>query len=240
MKAGGEFEAGNVSTVTDTEATITVSEYGEWEVRVQGCNAAGCGPEAEQETTLVALPGAVENLEITTEPGKLDLLARWDVVDGATSYKLRWRQSGGDFKAGNAATVTGATQFITVSGYDRWEVRVQACNDAGCGPEAGRTVDVVQELRSSLEEARDDGGNDRARTFTANWDEVKDAASYTLRWRRIGANAPAQEQAQRNGAVRQARSGSSAQGADAQPDNRIDFPAGQNSTDFDRARRWRV
>ena len=231
--AGGEFEAANAATVTDTSAAITVPDYGEWEVRLQGCNDAGCGPEATGTVTLVQIPGEPENLELNTEAGSLDVLATWDEVDGATSYKLRWRQAGGEFEADNAATVADAMQFITVSDYGQWEVHAQGCNDAGCGPEASRTVDVVKVLRSSLA-AQDAGGDDRPRTITANWDPVPDAASYTLRWQRIGVNPPEQEQAQRNSALRQAQSASGgiAQRANAQPENRITVPAGQTSAEF--------
>ena len=96
-------------------------------------------------------------------------------------------------------------------------------------------MDVVKKLRSSLEPAQDAGGNDRPRSITANWDPVPGAASYTLQWQRIGVNLPEQEQAQRNGALRQARSASGvvrAEGGIAQPENRIDFPAGQTSAEF--------
>ena len=233
-QVGGEFESSNAATVTGTSANITLSGYGSWQVRVRGCNDAGCGPEVEQAVALVQIPGEPDNLEVNAEPGSLSLLATWDAVDGASSYKLRWRQSGGDFKADNAATVTDATQFITVSDYGQWEIRVQNCNDDACGAEASRTVDVVKKLRSSLEPAQDAGGNDRPRSITANWDPVPGAASYTLQWQRIGVNLPEQEQAQRNGALRQARSASGvvAQKVNAQPENRITVPADQTSAEF--------
>ena len=232
-ESGGSFEADNAVTVTDASSTITVSGYGSWQVRVQACNDAGCGPEVERAVTLVA-PGELSNFTVSTKPGSLDLLATWDAVEGATSYKLRWRQSGGEFEADNAATVTDAMQFITVSDYGQWEVRVRSCDDDGCGEEASRTMDVVKELRSSLEPAQDAGGDDRPRSITANWDPVPGAASYTLQWQRIRVNLPEQEQAQRDVALRQVRSASGgvAQKANAQPENRITFPAGQTSAEF--------
>ena len=231
-ESGGEFEADNAATVTDATTTITVSDYGEWQVRLKACNETGCGTEVEQAATLVASPDELSNFTVITEPGSLNILATWDEVEGATSYKLRWRESDGEFETDNAATVTDTAQFITVSDYGQWEVRVQGCNDNGCTPEASRTVDVVRELRSSLA-AQDAGGNDRPRTITASWDEVEDAASYTLRWQRVG-NLLEQEQAQRDGAVRQAQSASGgiAQRANAQPENRINVPAGQTSAEF--------
>ena len=232
-QAGGEFEANNAATVTDATANITVPSYGSWQVRLQACNAAGCGPEVERAVTLVQTPDELSNFTVSTESGSLDILATWDEVEGATSYKLRWRQADGSFEADNTATVTGATQFITVSDYGQWEVRVQGCNDAGCSAEASRTVDVVRGLRSSLA-AQDAGGDDRSRTITVNWDQVPGASSYTLLWQRIGVNLPEQEQAQRDGSLRQAQSASGgiAQRANAQPVNRITVPAGQTSAEF--------
>ena len=134
----GEFEAGNAATATaaDTSNTITAPDYGEWEVRLQGCNEVGCGTEAEQTVTLLAAPGEPQSLTLEAVPGKLDILAKWQAVSGATSYKLRWRLSGGEFEADNAATVSGGLRVITVPEKGQWEVRLQACNDAGCGPEA--------------------------------------------------------------------------------------------------------
>ena len=172
-------------------------------------------------------------------------MATWDEADGATSYKLRWRLSGGEFEADNAATVTDAMQFITMSDYGQWELSLQACNDAGCGPEASRTVDVVQELRSSLEPAQDAGDNPQRRTITAIWDPVPDAAAYTLLWQRVDSDAPTQP-----GADRQSRavanppglsksalfdgqaSGGDGRVAHSSGGNRIDIPAGQTSAEF--------
>ena len=117
------------------------------------------------------------------------------------------------------------------AGLQRRRLRRGGKQDGGCGGE----------LRSSLA-AQDAGGDDRSRTITANWDPVSDAASYTLRWQRIGVNLPEQEQAQRDGTLRQARSALAgiAQQANAQPENRITVPASQTSAEFTLPRRWRI
>ncbi len=185
----------------------------------------------------LGLPGPVANLGVIAQPGVLDLLARWDDVAGATSYKLRWRQSGGEFQAANAITVTGgAMGVVTVSGYGEWEVRAQGCNDDGCGPEASATVDVVPAASLSLARAVDAQGQAQPRTITATWDAVEDAASYTLRWQRLGAAAPAS--AQPDAAVRQTRSldgASSASGQtsnDQSETNQLSVPAGRTSAEL--------
>ncbi len=117
----------------------------------------------------VSLLDPPTNFVLAAEAGKLDLTAEWDAVEGATSYRLRWRQDGGDFRPGDAITVADARATITVSGYGRWEVRLQGCNDAGCGPEATSfgTAD------SNLCAARPPGGVTSSRvenTITVSWE----------------------------------------------------------------------
>ena len=193
-----------------------------------------------QGQAVAVLPGAVANLELIAEPGSKSLLATWDAVDGATSYQLRWRQSGGEFEAANAITVPGTGMgVITVPDYGQWEVQVQGCNDAGCGPEAAATVDVVQAASLRLERAVDSEGNVRSRTLSANWDRVEGAASYSLSWQRLGGDsqANAQAQAQSAAGVRQARSVSGAslgsgQEADVQTGNRLTFGAEETGAEF--------
>ena len=177
-----------------------------------------------------------ENFSVSAEPGKLGLLATWEAVEGATSYKLRWRKSGEAFDAANAATVTEVISVVTVSDYGEWEVRASACSDAGCGPETSGTVDVVRDANLRLERAVDANGQIRPRTIHAKWDPVEGADSYTLRWRRLGADAPVQEQSQgQPGAVgRQPRavSGVSAQGFNAQSENELTLPSDRTGVDI--------
>ena len=187
---------------------------------------------------VAALPGAVSNLEVIAEPGWKALLVTWDAVEGATSYKLRWRQVGGEFEAASAVTVSDPTGVITVSDYGQWEVRAQGCNDAGCGPEAAATVNVVRAASLRLERAVDSEDNVRSRTLSANWDRVEGAASYSLSWQRLGgdsqANAQAQTQAQ---SARQSRSVSAAslssgQDVDVQTSNQLTFGAEETGAEF--------
>ena len=230
-QSGGEFEAANAITATaaNTSATITVSNYGEWEVRLQACNDVGCGPEAEQTVTLAAKPGEPQNFSTEAVQGRLDILARWQSVAGATSYKLRWRLADGEFDADDAFTVSGDPAVITVSENGRWEVRLQACNDAGCGPEASRTVDVVEELQLNLAQARDAEGNVRPGSITAAWESVPGASAYTLRWWREGENSQTQAA---NGASRQSRAADGPSGDSSPGPNQITTPANQTSAEF--------
>ena len=140
------------------------------------------------DTSLLNPPGQLSNLAVSSAAGDLNLSAAWDAVDGATSYKVRWRKAGGEFAAANATTVSDTTASITVSAYGQWEVRAQGCNDAGCGPEAAHSVAVERLIALHLEPAFDAQGQPLQRTITASWDPVPDATSHTLRWRRSEAN----------------------------------------------------
>ena len=156
----------------------------------------GGDPAPGLDGLAVTPPGAPENFAVSVKRGQLNLWAKWNAVEGATSYKLRWRQSGGEFTAANAITVSDTSATITVSGYGQWEVQLQACNDAGCSPESSPSADDAFAVRLDLEPARDGEGQVRASSFTATSnpvagaasDPVEDAASYTVGWRRAGAD----------------------------------------------------
>ena len=143
-------------------------------------------------------PEPPENFAVSVEAGSLDLLATWDEVAGATSYKLRWREAGGEFAVANAVAVSDTSATITVSGYGEWEVRLQACNDNGCAPEAGGSEDEGPTVRLSLEQAQHAARRARTRSTTsaASGEPVDDRSSYTVGWQRDGSGIPAQTQSQ--------------------------------------------
>ena len=222
----------NAVWVSTNSADFTVDDYGQWFVRLEGCNDAGCGPAVSQtvELLLLDLP---QNFMATAEPGELVVLASWDEVEGATSYNLRWRQSGGEFEAANAITVSKSQAVITVSDYGQWEISLQACNDDGCGPEVSQTVDaMVPAIWLNLAQSRDTEGQVRPRTFTVSWDPVEGATSYILSWRRAGDDPPAP--APLGGASRQTRSmsGDDGQRANTQEQNRLNLPGDRTSAEF--------
>ena len=180
------------------------------------------------ELSLTDPPGSPENFAVSTTPGELNLAATWDAVDGATSYKLSWRQADGNFDPGNQTTISETSATITVSGHNRWVIRLNACNDSGCGPEVDQTVDVLPAPAAfRVAPTLNANGKLRSRTITASWDSVPDAASYSLRWWRTGTNAQAQDQARR---ARSTTDGG--QGANNQGGNQRTFPADQTSTDI--------
>ena len=241
-ESGSGSELNEGVAVLPSEAVITVSGYGEWVARVQACNDSGCGAPAVSRFSVEqapVTPGQPENLEVIAEPGSKSLLVTWDEVEGATSYKMHWKEDGGEFETDNAATASVAIWAVTVPDYGRWEVRVQGCNDSGCGPEAAATAEVVRAASLSLERAVDSEGNVRSRSVTANWDPVEGAASYTLSWQRLGGDsqANAQVQAQSAAGARQSRavsavSLSSGQDADVQTSNQLTFGAEETGADI--------
>ena len=158
--------------------------------------------------------------------GTMNLLATWDEAAGATSYKLRWRLSGSEFDAADALTVSRDTAVITVTDFGQWEVRLQACNDDGCGPETSQTVDLARNLNLNLAPARDADGSVRPQTVTATWDPVPDASSYTLIWRPIGTSPSAQDQP---GSARRSRSAS---GDGDQGASQVTVSGDQTSAEF--------
>ena len=239
---GNELNEGVV--VLRSVVVITLGGYGEWMARVQACNDAGCGApvaskfSVEPEPTATPTPepeplGQPQNFVVSVESGSKALLATWDEVEGATLYKLRWRESGGEFDTVNTTTsVSGGAAVIAVPDYGRWEVRVQGCNEDGCGPEAATTVDVARAASLRLERSG-------SRTIAATWEPVEDAASYTLSWRRAGADQPGNTQASAQSAAdsRQSRaisgaSLSSGQGADTQTGNQLTFSADRTGAEF--------
>ena len=78
-------------------------------------------------------PGEPTGLTTSAEAGSLYVSLDWDDVDGATEYRIRWRLDKSGFKLNNGATTGSTALTIILSEYGEWVVRVQACNDAGCG-----------------------------------------------------------------------------------------------------------
>ena len=169
-----------------SDATITVADYGQWVVRVEGCNDAGCGPGVSK-TVLVrqAKPGQPQNLVVSVRPGELDLTASWDAVEGAASYNIGWRRPTGNFAVGHRVTATDANAAFTVPDYGQWVVRVEGCNDAGCGPGANQQLAVEPEppaIPTGLSLEAEHGSLD----VSVDWDDVSGADDYLVRWRLPG------------------------------------------------------
>ena len=157
--AGPGNELSEGVEVQSSGAEITVADYGEWVVRVEACNDAGCGlplsvrvevsrateptPESTPDPTpapaadpVSEVPGKPTGLQADPDPGSLDVSLEWDDVDSASSYRVRWRVAGPGNELSEGVEVQSSGAEITVADYGEWVVRVEACNDAGCGPPA--------------------------------------------------------------------------------------------------------
>ena len=163
---------------TSSEVNFTVADYGRWMVQVAACNGAGCGPAEEQ--TVKVTPGQPWNLAVNGTPGSFDLLATWDVVAGADSYRVNWRLWGEEFEAGNLVSVT-ETAAATVSGYGQWVAEVQACNGEICGPWASRIKTVTPAQPTNLVVSVAPG----SLNVSATWDAVDGVAAYSVEWKRV-------------------------------------------------------
>ena len=138
---------------TSSDVKITVADYGNWVVRVQACNQAGCsGPVATtfevepapdptpaptpeptpEPTPTPQLPAQPAGLKVSTTAGSLDVAVDWDDVVGADHYWVRWRLQGPGQALNDGERPTASGAAITVADYGDWMVQAQACNDSGC------------------------------------------------------------------------------------------------------------
>ena len=176
----GAFASGDEAVVTAPSASFSVSDYGWWVVRVEGCNASDCGPSVNAATAII--PSAPANLAVRATPGALKLAATWDAAAGATSYVVRWRRPDGAFATANEAVVTTASASFSVSGYGRWKLRVEGCYGTDCGAPATGTVTILPGDAQNLAVGTAPG----IYQLRATWDTVAGASSYRLRWRQPG------------------------------------------------------
>jgi len=203
--------------VQTSGADFTVDAYGQWVVRIQACNDSGCGeprarkfdvvpapdatstPTPEPTPTAIPAPAQPSGLRVSAEPGSLDVSASWNDVPGAASYWVRWRKSGTGNNLNDGVRVQTSGADFTVDAYGQWVVRIQACNGSGCGEPRSRkfAVQTAPEptptpeptpapVNLRMSPSLDGEGQFRPRDFTALWDPVPDASSYTLRWQRSG------------------------------------------------------
>ncbi len=100
-------------------------------VFLTGALSADWSPFSAQSEDGSQVPAKPTGLGVATEQGSLDVSADWDDVEGADDYLVRWRLKGGRLNVGTR--VNSSSAAITVDDYGEWVVRVQACNDAGCG-----------------------------------------------------------------------------------------------------------
>ena len=175
--AGNDLNEG--MSAASSSASITVADYGEWVVRVEACNSAGCGLGTAQKFTATPVPTATPTpapsatatatpqptatstpavsvptrptgLDVSTEQGSLNVSVDWDDVDEATSYSVRWRLSGAGNDLNEGIIVASSSASITIADYGKWVVRVEACNSAGCSPGKAQAFEIESSDSTSV------------------------------------------------------------------------------------------
>ena len=203
VASGGKLNEG--VQVQSSDADVTVVDSGEWVVRVEACNSAGCGdpatrrfevepasgsgPEPDPEPTPdpeASVPARPAGLEVDTAPGSLDVSVDWDDVEGASHYLVRWRVLVPGNRLNDGEEVQSSDAGIALAGFGQWVVRVQACNDAGCGDPTARQFEV--EPATNSEPARSPGGLQVVTVpgslkVSVDWDDVGGTTHYLVRWR---------------------------------------------------------
>ena len=148
---GAVVTLGLASTLRESQ-TVTVDYAHGDDTPLRRAGGEVAAPDFNgQAVEFLQPPGEPQNFAVSAESGSLDISATWYLAEGVTFYNLAWRQADGDFVAGNAATVsntgvpdgiTGLGMTFTVSEPGQWEVRLEACNEDGCGPSVSRQVEV--------------------------------------------------------------------------------------------------
>ena len=119
----------------------TDQDTGRYTIRVRACNDVGCGPE-RAVTVVVTDPVAVVpgRAHVTASGGVNEFSASW-WADDAGSPITHWEVSAGRY-GGRFATSTMSRRW-TGAEAGHYTIRVQACNDIGCGPDGTVTVTVT-------------------------------------------------------------------------------------------------
>ena len=88
------------------------------------------------------VPARPTGLQVSTTTGSLGVSVGWDGVGGASDYLVRWRSADGGDKLNDGFRTSSTSTSISVGDFGQWVVRVQACNDAGCGKPLARKFKV--------------------------------------------------------------------------------------------------
>ena len=96
-----------------------------------------------QPLTADSPPAKPTGLQVTTTAGSPDVSVDWDDTPGATQYKVRWRVAGPGNPLNDGIEAQSSAATITVADNGEWVVRVEACNDTGCGLGTAKRFKIV-------------------------------------------------------------------------------------------------
>ena len=145
---------------------------GTYAYRVSGCNPAGCGPVSGAASTVVYYPpGSAPGIAAPAQSLGGSYTVSWSGIGDANSYRL---EENGVIVVNAAVLSQGFSSKPTGS----YNYRVQACNDAGCGPFSGTVnVSVIQPPGApslSVPASSTTG------SYTVSWSGVAMAVTYNL------------------------------------------------------------
>ena len=157
MNAGGWFVVGRAETfsyMTGTTETwrfrVTVSYDSGESATSDPLTVAWTDPPTPTPEPVRSVPSQPTGLSVTTQVGSLDVTLDWDNVDDADDYLVRWRQTGAEHELNEGVEVETSNASITVDGDGDWVVRIEACNEAGCGPHLSKHFSVEQANRAPV------------------------------------------------------------------------------------------
>ncbi len=81
-------------------------------------------------------------LTVDDQQGSLAVAVDWNDVAGADHYLVRWGLADHDEGLNDEVEVQSSQAEITLANYGAWIVRVQACDDGGCGSPAAKGFEV--------------------------------------------------------------------------------------------------
>lgn len=184
-----EEQAGGGSWVefganTGTTQAVSGRASGTYRYRVKGCNAAGCGPTSDIDTTVVlTAPTSAPVLTVPETNTTGSYTVSWTTVSTATSYEIQESANGATWTALYTGSATSKTLNDKESGSYRYQGR--ACNDSGCGAYSAikaiavTTAPATPAITKSIKFQRTVNGNIKIRCNVA-WTPVATATTYDL------------------------------------------------------------
>ena len=136
------------------------------------------GPASAQRTaTPKPAAAAAPTVTVHADPGKLTV--KWEKVEGATRYKVEWKnsdaaESDGDYASNRQASVTGLEHAISgLSAAETYIVRVTAMNASGDAVPSAESAASPNPRSAQVKNVKvaapDEGAGQR---LTVSWDEV--------------------------------------------------------------------
>ena len=164
--------------------SIAVPTLGKYQVRVRACHfTVGsntvCDNSAAATVQVGAAPAKPTGLKLTQIPPNHDINVTWDAVEDADKYKIRWRAK--DTSLGDPIFATTTQTTIALDEYDDWVVRVEACNDVGCGKPVSETITTTALPPKPTGIVVEQKTTDYSRpVFRIRWDHAPGATQYGM------------------------------------------------------------